>query len=131
MYSQMILDHYENPRNIGTVENPDGTGLVGAPACGDVMKLTLRIEHDVIIDAKVKVFGCGSAIASSSYLTELIKGKTIEAAAAIKNRVIAEDLDLPPMKIHCSVLAEDALRMALNDYRKRRAAREGAAAGVS
>jgi nitrogen fixation NifU-like protein len=131
MYSAKILDHYENPRNIGNVENPDGTGLVGAPACGDVMKLTLRIENDVITDAKVKVFGCGSAIASSSYLTELIKGKTIEEAAQIKNRVIALDLGLPPMKIHCSVLAEDALRMALNDYRKKRAARDGAAAAVS
>jgi nitrogen fixation NifU-like protein len=127
MYNVKILDHYDHPRNIGNVENPDATGLVGAPTCGDVMKLTLRIEDGVITDAKVKVFGCGAAIASSSYLTELITGRTVEEAAAIKNSMIAKALDLPPVKIHCSVLAEDALKMALTDYRKRRAAREAAA----
>jgi nitrogen fixation protein NifU and related proteins len=126
-YSEKVLEHYENPRNIGTMDKTDehvGTGLVGAPACGDVMRLQLRIGDDGIIeDAKFKTFGCGSAIASSSLVTEWVKGKPIEEAEKIQNSQIAEELSLPPVKIHCSVLAEDAIKAAIADYRKKRAAR--------
>jgi len=126
-YSDKVIDHYENPRNVGTLdkENADvGTGLVGAPACGDVMRLQIRVNDDgVIEDAKFKTFGCGSAIASSSLATEWIKGKNIDEAAELKNSQIAEELNLPPVKIHCSVLAEDAVKSAIEDYRKKQAAR--------
>ena len=131
-YSEKVVDHYENPRNVGSLDKNDpnvGTGLVGAPACGDVMKLQLRITDEGIIeDAKFKTFGCGSAIASSSLATEWIKGKTIDEAATIKNSQIAEELSLPPVKIHCSVLAEDAIKSAIEDFRKKRAARQALAA---
>jgi nitrogen fixation NifU-like protein len=124
-YSDKVVDHYENPRNVGTLDkNAEdvGTGLVGAPACGDVMKLQLRISDDGIIeDAKFKTFGCGSAIASSSLVTEMVKGKSIEYAMGIENSTIAEELNLPPVKIHCSVLAEDAIKAAIADYQKKRA----------
>jgi len=130
-YSEKVIDHYENPRNVGSLDkNADdvGTGLVGAPACGDVMKLQLRINDDGIIeDAKFKTFGCGSAIASSSLVTELVKGKSIEYAMTIENSMIAEELKLPPVKIHCSVLAEDAIKAAIADYQKKRAAKAGEA----
>jgi nitrogen fixation NifU-like protein len=120
-YSEKLLDHYENPRNVGVLDktSPDvGTGLVGAPACGDVMKLQIQVDKaGVIVDAKFKTFGCGSAIASSSLATEWIKGKTIDAAIEIKNQQIAQYLSLPPVKIHCSVLAEDAIRAAVADYK--------------
>jgi len=123
-YSQKVVDHYENPQNVGSFDkNADdvGTGLVGAPACGDVMKLQLKINDDGIIeDARFKTFGCGSAIASSSLVTTLVKGKTIEEAALIKNSDIAEELALPPVKIHCSVLAEDAVKAAIADYRRKK-----------
>ena len=123
-YSDKVLDHYENPRNVGSFgkDEPNvGTGIVGAPECGDVMKLQLKIsDSGVIEDARFKTFGCGSAIASSSYVTELIKGKTLEEAHAIKNTRIVEDLKLPPVKIHCSVLAEDAIKAAIGDWRKRK-----------
>ena len=119
-YSDKVLDHYENPRNVGVLDKADpnvGTGMVGAPACGDVMKLQIRVnEQGVIEDAKFKTYGCGSAIASSSLLTEWVKGKTIEEAGKIKNTQIAEELALPPVKIHCSVLAEDAIKAAIADY---------------
>ena len=119
-YSDKVLDHYENPRNVGVLDKADpnvGTGIVGAPACGDVMKLQIRVnEQGVIEDAKFKTYGCGSAIASSSLLTEWVKGKTIEQAGKIKNTQIAEELALPPVKIHCSVLAEDAIKAAIADY---------------
>jgi nitrogen fixation protein NifU and related proteins len=119
-YNKKILDHYENPRNVGSLDKYDsnvGTGLVGAPSCGDVMKLQIKVnEHGIIEDAKFKTFGCGSAIASSSLLTEMIKGKSIEGASQIKNTQIVQALSLPPVKIHCSVLAEDAVRAAINDY---------------
>ncbi len=122
-YSDKVVDHYENPRNVGTLDkNAEdvGTGLVGAPACGDVMKLQLRISDDGIIeDAKFKTFGCGSAIASSSLATEWLKGKTIQEAQKIKNTDIVQELNLPPVKIHCSVLAEDAIKAALADYQKK------------
>lgn len=125
-YSEKVLDHYENPRNVGTLDKNDpnvGTGLVGAPACGDVMRLQLRINDDgVIEDAKFKTFGCGSAIASSSLVTEWVKGKKLEEALAIKNSDIAEELALPPVKIHCSVLAEDAIKAAIEDYKRKKAA---------
>ena len=125
-YSDKVLDHYENPRNVGSLDKGDptvGTGLVGAPACGDVMKLQLRIEDGVITDAKFKTFGCGSAIASSSLVTEWVKGMHIDQAEQIRNSAIAEELNLPPVKIHCSVLAEDAIKAAIADYRhKHRAA---------
>ena len=124
-YSEKVLDHYENPRNVGALDPSDpqvGTGMVGAPACGDVMKLQLKIRDDgVIEDAKFKTFGCGSAIASSSYVTELIKGKTVDEAYAIKNTHIVEELNLPPVKIHCSVLAEDAIKAAIGDWRGKKA----------
>ena len=120
-YSAKVIDHFENPRNIGSLDKNDlavGTGLVGAPACGDVMKLQLRITNDGIIeDAKFKTFGCGSAIASSSLVTEMVKGQTMDYAQSISNADIAEELSLPPVKIHCSVLAEDAIKAAIKDYR--------------
>jgi nitrogen fixation NifU-like protein len=123
-YSDKVLDHYENPRNVGSFDKADpdvGTGIVGAPECGDVMKLQLKItDQGVIEDARFKTFGCGSAIASSSYVTELIKGKSVEDAYAIKNTQIVEELNLPPVKIHCSVLAEDAIKAAVSDWRKRK-----------
>ncbi len=121
-YGEKVLDHYENPRNVGSFENSDniGTGMVGAPACGDVMKLQIKVDSNgVIEDAVFKTYGCGSAIASSSLLTEWVKGKTLDEAKAIKNTQIAEELALPPVKIHCSVLAEDAINAAVNDYRKK------------
>ena len=121
-YSEKVLDHYENPRNVGKYDpnEPDiGTGMVGAPACGDVLKLQIKVEDDVIIDAKFKTYGCGSAIASSSMVTEMLKGKTLDEAGEIKNTHIAEDLALPPVKIHCSVLAEDAIVSAINDYKEK------------
>ncbi len=122
-YSDKVLDHYENPRNVGAFDKSDqsvGTGMVGAPACGDVMKLQIKVnEQGVIEDAKFKTYGCGSAIASSSLLTEWVKGKTLEQAGQIKNTQIAEELALPPVKIHCSVLAEDAIKAAISDYQKK------------
>ena len=121
-YGEKVLDHYENPRNVGSFVNTDnvGTGMVGAPACGDVMKLQIKVSDEgVIEDAVFKTYGCGSAIASSSLLTEWVKGKTLEQAQAIKNTEIAEELALPPVKIHCSVLAEDAINAAVADYRKK------------
>ena len=123
-YSKKVIDHFENPRNVGSMSKDDqnvGTGLVGAPACGDVMKLQLRISDDGIIeDAKFKTFGCGSAIASSSYITMLVRGKTIAEAEQIKNVDVAHELQLPPVKIHCSVLAEDAIKAAIKDYRRKK-----------
>lgn len=125
-YSEKVIDHYENPRNVGSFDKDDpnvATGMVGAPACGDVMKLQLKVnEAGVIEDAKFKTYGCGSAIASSSLVTEWVKGKTLEQAQAIKNTEIAEELALPPVKIHCSILAEDAIKAAVDDYRKKHAA---------
>lgn len=118
-YSDKVMDHYENPRNVGSMDKDDpnvGTGMVGAPACGDVMKLQIQVEDGVIQDAKFKTYGCGSAIASSSLVTEWVKGKTLEEAQEIKNMDIAEELALPPVKIHCSVLAEDAIKAAVEDY---------------
>lgn len=123
-YSEKVLDHYENPRNVGSFDKADtsvGTGMVGAPACGDVMKLQIKVGDDgVIEDAKFKTYGCGSAIASSSLLTEWVKGKTLDEASAIKNTDIAAELELPPVKVHCSVLAEDAIRSAIEDYQNKR-----------
>ena len=119
-YSEKVIEHYEKPRNIGSMDNGDssiGTGLVGAPECGDVMKLQIMVEDNKIIDAKFKTFGCGSAIASSSLATEWVKGKTLDEAESIKNIDIVEELSLPPVKIHCSVLAEDAIKAAIHDYR--------------
>ena len=125
-YSDKVIDHYENPQNMGSLDKADpqvGTGLVGAPACGDVMKLQLKINDDGIIeDAKFKTFGCGSAIASSSLVTEMVKGQSIEEAKQVSNAVIAKELALPPVKIHCSVLAEDAIKAAIADYEKKKAA---------
>lgn len=121
-YSDKVLDHYENPRNVGTLDKNDpnvGTGMVGAPACGDVMKLQIEVKDGVIIDAKFKTYGCGSAIASSSMVTEMLKGKTLDQAQAIKNSEIVEELALPPVKIHCSVLAEDAIKQAIADYKSK------------
>ena len=121
-YSDKVIDHYENPRNVGTFskeEDDVGTGLVGAPACGDVMRLQIRVKDGRIEDAKFKTFGCGSAIASSSLATEMIKGMTLDQAAEIKNTQIVEELNLPPVKIHCSVLAEDAIKAAIDDYKKK------------
>ena len=130
-YSDKVIEHYENPRNVGTLDKDDpnvGTGLVGAPACGDVMRLQIKVSDDgVIEDAKFKTFGCGSAIASSSLATEWIKGKRVDEAANIKNSQIAEELSLPPVKIHCSVLAEDAIKSAIEDFKKKKAARESLA----
>jgi len=121
-YSDKVIDHYENPRNVGTFskeEDDVGTGLVGAPACGDVMRLQIKVKDGRIEDAKFKTFGCGSAIASSSLATEMIKGMTLDQAAEIKNTHIVEELNLPPVKIHCSVLAEDAIKAAIEDYKKK------------
>ena len=123
-YSDKVIDHYENPRNVGsfpTSDNSIGTGMVGAPACGDVMKLQIKVEDGIITDAKFKTYGCGSAIASSSLVTEWVKGKTIDEAGKIKNSEIAEELALPPVKIHCSILAEDAIKAAINDYKGKHA----------
>ena len=117
-YSKQVLDHYENPRNVGSLDKSDpnvGTGMVGAPACGDVMKLQIKVSNDIIVDAKFKTYGCGSAIASSSLVTEMLKGKTLDEAQNIKNTTIVEELALPPVKIHCSVLAEDAIKGAIKD----------------
>jgi nitrogen fixation NifU-like protein len=119
-YSSKVIDHYENPRNVGSFDKSDesvGTGMVGAPACGDVMKLQIKVEDGIITDAKFKTYGCGSAIASSSLVTEWIKGKTLDEAGSIKNSEIAEELALPPVKIHCSILAEDAIKAAVADYK--------------
>ena len=122
-YSDKVIDHYENPRNVGSFEKGDptvGTGMVGAPACGDVMKLQIKVnEQGIIEDAKFKTYGCGSAIASSSLVTEWLKGKTLDEAGSIKNSAIAEELALPPVKIHCSILAEDAIKAAVKDYKER------------
>jgi|TARA_B110000914_G_scaffold187453_1_gene171945 nitrogen fixation NifU-like protein len=121
-YSEKVLDHYENPRNVGTFDKDDptiGTGMVGAPACGDVMRLQIKVEDNIITDAKFKTYGCGSAIASSSLLTEWVKGMTLENAGEIQNTDIASELALPPVKIHCSVLAEDAIKSAIADYKSR------------
>jgi nitrogen fixation NifU-like protein len=121
-YSDKVIDHYENPRNVGSFGKDElgvGTGMVGAPACGDVMKLQIKVEDGIITDAKFKTYGCGSAIASSSLVTEWVKGKTLDEAGCIKNSEIAEELALPPVKIHCSILAEDAIKAAVNDYRNR------------
>jgi nitrogen fixation NifU-like protein len=123
-YSDKVIDHYENPRNVGSFAKDDptiGTGMVGAPACGDVMKLQIKVDDDtgIITDAKFKTYGCGSAIASSSLVTEWLKGKTLDEAGTIKNKEIAEELALPPVKIHCSILAEDAIKAAVDDYRNR------------
>ena len=124
-YSDKVIDHYENPRNVGSFDKSDasvGTGMVGAPACGDVMKLQIKVnEQGIIEDAKFKTYGCGSAIASSSLVTEWVKGKTLDQAAALKNSEIAEELALPPVKIHCSILAEDAIKAAVEDYKKKHA----------
>jgi len=123
-YSEKVLDHYENPRNVGSFPKEQlnvGTGMVGAPACGDVMKLQIQVDGNIITDAKFKTYGCGSAIASSSLVTEWLKGKTLDEAQTIKNSDIAEELALPPVKIHCSVLAEDAIKAAILDYKKHNA----------
>ena len=134
-YSNKVIEHYEQPRNVGTLDKEDpnvGTGLVGAPACGDVMRLQIRVnpETNVVEEAKFKTFGCGSAIASSSLVTEWVKGKTIDEALTLKNSQIVEELNLPPVKIHCSVLAEDAIKSAIADFRKKQAARSGDAPAV-
>ena len=125
-YSDKVIDHYENPRNVGTLDKDDnnvGTGMVGAPACGDVMRLQIKVNDEGIIeDAKFKTYGCGSAIASSSLITEWVKGKSLDDALAIKNSEIAEELELPPVKIHCSILAEDAVKAAVEDYKKKKGA---------
>lgn len=121
-YSDKVIDHYENPRNVGSFSKDDadvGTGMVGAPACGDVMKLQIKVEDGIITDAKFKTYGCGSAIASSSLITEMVKGMTLDQAGSIKNSEIAEELALPPVKIHCSILAEDAIKAAVEDYKKK------------
>jgi len=133
-YSDKVIDHYENPRNVGSLDKESvdvGTGLVGAPACGDVMKLQIKVSEDgVIEDARFKTFGCGSAIASSSLVTEWVKGKTVAEAMRIKNTDVAQELDLPPVKVHCSVLAEDAIKAAVGDWQRKQKAREAAAAGA-
>ena len=131
-YSQLVIDHYENPRNVGSFDKTDesvGTGMVGAPACGDVMKLQIKVDREtgVITDAKFKTYGCGSAIASSSLVTEWVKGKTLDQAGTIKNTEIAEHLALPPVKIHCSILAEDAIKAAVADYKARHGEEQKAA----
>ena len=123
-YSDKVIDHYENPRNVGWFDKSDesiGTGMVGAPACGDVMKLPIKVnESGIIEDAKLKTYGCGSAIASSSLITEWVKGKSLDEAMSIKNSEIAEELELPPVKVHCSILAEDAIKAAVSDYKKKK-----------
>ncbi len=129
-YSEKVIDHYENPRNVGALDKKDpkvGTGIVGAPACGDVMKLQIKVEDGVIVDAKFKTYGCGSAIASSSLVTEWVKGMAVDEATKIQNKQIAEELSLPPVKIHCSVLAEDAIKAAIEDYRRKQRAEASAA----
>lgn len=121
-YSAKVIDHYENPRNVGSFDKNDpdiGTGMVGAPACGDVMKLQIKVNDGIITDARFKTYGCGSAIASSSLVTEWVKGKSLDEAATIRNTAIAEELALPPVKIHCSILAEDAIKAAIEDYKKK------------
>ena len=121
-YSEKVLDHYENPRNVGTLDPSKdniGTGMVGAPACGDVMRLQIQVENDIITDAKFKTYGCGSAIASSSLVTQMVKGMTLDQASDVKNMDIVEELALPPVKIHCSVLAEDAIKSAIKDYKSK------------
>jgi len=121
-YSEQVVDHYENPRNVGKFDKNDsdvGTGMVGAPACGDVMQLQIKVHEGIITDARFKTYGCGSAIASSSLITEMVKGMTLSQAGSIKNSEIAEELALPPVKIHCSILAEDAIKAAVEDYRKK------------
>ena len=121
-YSNQVIDHYENPRNVGVFSKDDtniGTGMVGAPACGDVMRLQIKVQDGIITDARFKTYGCGSAIASSSLVTEWVKGKTLDQARTISNSTIAEELALPPVKIHCSILAEDAIKAAVDDYRKK------------
>ena len=128
-YSEQVIDHYENPRNVGSFDKNEkgvGTGMVGAPACGDVMKLQIKVDDatGIITDAKFKTYGCGSAIARSSLVTEWLKGKTLDEAGTIKNSAIAEELALPPVKIHCSILAEDAIKAAVNDYRNRHSSKE-------
>jgi nitrogen fixation NifU-like protein len=132
-YSDKVLDHYQNPRNVGSLDKNDpnvGTGVVGAPECGDVMKLQIKVDDaGRIVDAKFKTYGCGSAIASSSLATEWLKGTSVDAAAQIKNTQIVEELSLPPVKIHCSVLAEDAIKAAIDDWKQKRAAAQGATAG--
>ncbi len=128
-YSEKVIEHFNNPKNMGSLDKSDpnvGTGIVGAPECGDVMKLQIKVEKDVIVDAKFKTFGCGSAIASSSLATEWLKGRNVEEAMKIKNTDIVNELHLPPVKIHCSVLAEDAIKAALEDYRKKRGEHAGA-----
>ena len=133
-YSEKVIEHYENPRNVGSLDKNDetvGTGLVGAPACGDVMKLQIKVEGGIITDAKFKTFGCGSAIASSSLVTEWVKGMTLDQAMELKNAQIAEELNLPPVKIHCSVLAEDAIKAAIADYKAKSEAKLPAPAPVA
>ncbi len=121
MYSEKVMEHFRNPRNMGEMENPDGTGKVGNPVCGDVMELYIRVKDNIIVDARFQTFGCGAAIATSSMVTEMVKGKSIDEALAISNKAVAEALDgLPPVKIHCSVLAEEALRSAIEDYMKKK-----------
>lgn len=121
MYSEKVMDHFMNPRNVGEIEDADGVGQVGNPKCGDIMKMSLKIENNIIVDAKFKTFGCGAAVATSSMATELIKGKTIEEALAITNKVVADALDgLPPVKMHCSNLAEEAIKAALEDYMRKK-----------
>ncbi|MCK5060374.1 Fe-S cluster assembly scaffold protein NifU, partial [Candidatus Bipolaricaulota bacterium] len=117
MYSEKVMEHFQNPRNVGEMESPDGIGHVGNPVCGDIMELYIKVKDDIIIDAKFKTFGCGAAIATSSMVTEMVKGKTIEQALKISNKAVAEALDgLPPIKMHCSALAEEALKLAIEDY---------------
>jgi len=119
-YSQKVMEHFMHPRNVGQIENPDGVGHVGNPICGDIMELYIKVKDNIIVDAKFKTFGCGAAIATSSMVTELVKGKTIEQALEISNKTVAEALDgLPPVKMHCSMLAEEALKLAIEDYRKK------------
>lgn len=121
MYSDKVMDHFENPRNVGEIENADGVGTVGNPVCGDVMKMYLKIEDDIIVDVKFKTFGCASAIATSSMATELVKGKSIDEALKLTNKAVAEALDgLPPVKMHCSVLAEEAIKAAILDYKSKK-----------
>lgn len=121
MYSEKVMDHFSNPRNVGEIENADGIGQVGNPKCGDIMKMYLKIEDNIIVDAKFKTFGCGAAVATSSMATELVKGKTVEEALQITNKAVAEALDgLPPVKMHCSNLAEEAIRSAIEDYKRRK-----------
>lgn len=124
MYSEKVMDHFSNPRNVGEIENPDGVGQVGNPVCGDVMKLTIKVDDDKISDVKFKTFGCGAAVATSSMVTELVIGKTIDEALAISNKAVADALDgLPPQKMHCSNLAADALHLAIDDYRAKQEAK--------